>query len=113
MTASRENFVPRVITASMAAEGYNNEGRGELLGYIAEPDKHEKSCRYRITTKGDPDRANREPCTCRIGLWREKTVQQKITHEIERASKKRVHKRKLKPKKKLKRKVKRHIGRTG
>lgn len=56
-------FVPRTITPAMAAEGYNNEGRGELLGYIAVPAKHEESCSYRAA----PGEAY---CNCRIGLWR-------------------------------------------
>jgi hypothetical protein len=65
-------FIPRTITPEQAARGYNNEGRGELLGYIAVPADHEMTCRYRITTKGDPDRTPHESCTCRVGLWQEK-----------------------------------------
>lgn len=55
-------FVPRVISKGMAAEGYNNAGRGKLIGYIAVPEKHEKKCRYRVS--GDT-------CNCRIGLWQD------------------------------------------
>lgn len=56
-------FKPREISPEMAAQGYNNEGRGRLLGYIAEPDKHEKTCPYRKDKKSS--------CACRIGLWQD------------------------------------------
>lgn len=56
-------FVPRQITADMAVQGYNNEGRGEMIGYIAVPAQHEKTCPYRVWG---------ELCACRIGLWQEK-----------------------------------------
>lgn len=66
-----EKFVPRTITPDQAARGYNNEGRGQLIGYVAVPAEHEKTCRYRISTGGNPDKAPHESCTCRIGLWQE------------------------------------------
>lgn len=56
-------FVARKITAEQAAEGYNNEGRGRLIGYIAEPAKHAKVCRYRVS------KTPHATCNCRIGLW--------------------------------------------
>ena len=64
-------FVPRVISEDMASKGYNNKGRGSLVGYVAVPNQHEESCRYRISCDGDLDNPKRETCTCRIGLWRE------------------------------------------
>ena len=64
-------FVPRYIDPESAAQGYNNEGRGDLLGYISDRKQHEKTCRYRVTTKGVSDKAPHESCTCRIGLWKE------------------------------------------
>ncbi len=57
-------FVPRVISAEMAAQGYNNEGRGELLGYISDPKEHDESCAHK-------ELDDKILCTCRIGLWRE------------------------------------------
>lgn len=62
-------FIPRKISADGAARGYNNEGRGKLIGYIADPKKHEKTCRYLISTGGGPSKFPHETCTCRIGLW--------------------------------------------
>lgn len=59
-------FVPRVITPAAAAGGYNNKGRGKLLGYISDPMQHEVSCPWRKSNgkKGTV-------CACRIGLWQE------------------------------------------
>jgi hypothetical protein len=71
-------FVPRHITADQAAQGYNNEGRGELMGYIAYPDQHEDTCAYRISTGGDWNKQPHEACTCRIGLWRERGAQEVV-----------------------------------
>jgi hypothetical protein len=68
------NFIPRVITQESAAQGYNNEGRGKLLGYVARPSEHEETCRYRISTGGDPNKEPHEPCSCRIGLWKDETM---------------------------------------
>lgn len=56
-------FVPRKITKDGAARGYNNEGRGKLIGYIADITKHEESCPYRVMAR---------ICNCRIGLWQDK-----------------------------------------
>lgn len=67
-------FIPRHISKDQAAQGYNNEGRGELIGYIAYPDQHEKTCRYRKSCKGNPDEPKRKTCNCRIGLWQEKII---------------------------------------
>lgn len=115
-----EKFIPRVITAEQAAQGYNNEGRGELLGYLAEPRQHDVTCRYRITCDGDRDRPSRESCTCRLGLWQDKTPTQKVVDEMRKTRKftkkaakpkpkakapsKRKAKAKAKPSKKTKRK---------
>lgn len=71
-------FIPRHITADMVAQGYNNEGRGQLLGYIARPEEHERTCRYRISTRGDPNKSPHETCTCRVGLWQEETIVAKM-----------------------------------
>ena len=60
--AKAVQFAPRKITADMAARGYNNEGLGKLIGYIAEPAKHEKTCKYRVSSG---------VCNCRIGLWQQ------------------------------------------
>lgn len=81
-----EIFVPRKISAEMAAQGYNNEGRGELLGYIAVPSQHEVTCRYRITTGGDPDKSPHEPCTCRIGLWQETVAAKRVVNEMRKTA---------------------------
>jgi hypothetical protein len=81
-----ERFIARVITREQAEQGYNNEGRGELLGYIAVPSQHEETCRYRISTGGNPDKKDRESCTCRIGLWQEKTPAQKVVDQIRKTS---------------------------
>lgn len=106
-----ENFKPRIITAEQAEKGYNNQGRGELLGYIAVPLQHEETCRYRISTGGDPDKKDRESCTCRIGLWQEKTPTQKVVDQMRKTRKhtkaqkpkvKATVKRKAKPKAKAK-----------
>ena len=82
-----DKFVPRKISADDAARGYNNEGRGELIGYIAVPIDHEKTCRYRISTGGNPDKNPHELCTCRIGLWQEKTPTQLLVNEIRKMAK--------------------------
>lgn len=58
-----ERFTPRTITPEMAANGYNNAGRGRLIGYISEPSWHEPRCPYRRNTAAR--------CACRIGLWQE------------------------------------------
>lgn len=111
-----EYFKPRIITAEMAEEGYNNEGRGELIGYIAVPTQHEETCRYRISTGGDPDKKDRESCTCRIGLWQEKTPTQKVVDQMRKTRKhikapkpkiRATVKRKAKPKAKSSKKSKR------
>lgn len=60
-----EKFVPRPISRDAAAQGYNNRGRGELIGYIAQPDAHESGCPYRENPKS-------AVCACRIGLWQKK-----------------------------------------
>lgn len=62
-------FIPRKISADGLARGYNNERQGKLIGYIADPKRHEKTCRYVISTGGNPDKNPHESCTCRIGLW--------------------------------------------
>ncbi len=66
-----EKFVPRHISRDQAEQGYNNEGRGKLLGYLAVPHEHETTCFYRISTGGDPNTEPHELCTCRLGLWQE------------------------------------------
>jgi hypothetical protein len=75
-------FVPRKISADDASQGYNNEGRGELLGYVAVPAEHEETCRYRISTGGNPDKNPHESCSCRIGLWRDATPSQRVVDDI-------------------------------
>ena len=80
-------FIPRHISQDQATLGYNNEGRGELLGYIAVPSQHEQTCRYRISTGGDPDKNPHEACSCRIGLWRDTTVTQKVVNEMRKTMK--------------------------
>ena len=82
-----ERFVPRIITADQAAQGYNNEGRGKMLGYIAIPSQHEKTCHYRLSTGGDPDKEPHESCTCRIGLWRDQTTTQQVVTEMRKTAK--------------------------
>ena len=71
-------FVERLITADQKAQGYNNEGRGTLLGYIAYPEQHHQNCRYRISTGGNPDKQPHESCSCRLGLWQEGYVKPRI-----------------------------------
>ncbi len=61
-------FIPRHISPEMAAHGYNNEGRGELLGYISDPLQHEETCAHK-------ELDDKIPCTCRIGLWKEQKLQ--------------------------------------
>jgi hypothetical protein len=102
-------FTPRVITRVQAEQGYNNECRGELIGYLSEPEKHDATCRYRITCDGNRDNPSRKSCTCRLGLWREKTVTQKVVDDIRKTAKrskkpktKTVSKPKAKPHKKRK-----------
>lgn len=99
------NFVPRHISEEQAEKGYNNEGRGELLGYIAVPSQHEESCRYRISTGGDPDKQPHESCSCRIGLWQDNSSQ-RVVNEMraiaKRAKPKPSPKAKSKPKEKAK-----------
>lgn len=75
-------FVPRVITADMAAQGYNNEGRGRQMGFITDPMQHEATCPWRKTDK-------KETCACRIGLW-----QAPVTVKPKRKTKKLAAKRK-------------------
>lgn len=62
-------FVPRHIDPSSASLGYNNEGRGKLLGWIGIPDQHEGSCPYR--------KNQQKSCACRIGLWQENVSRKK------------------------------------
>lgn len=57
------DFSPRTITPDMAALGYNNEGRGELIGYISDGARHEKTCPHYLDQK--------KTCACRVGLWQE------------------------------------------
>lgn len=85
--AHMSNFVPRRITSDMAADGYNNQGKGTLLGYIANPDEHETTCRYRISTGGDRDKEPHDACTCRIGLWREPRPSQRVVAEMRNTAK--------------------------
>ena len=80
-------FIPSVITQDQAEQGYNNEGRGELIGYLAEPDKHDDTCHYRVTCRGNRDNSSRETCTCRLGLWREKTPVHKVVDSIHKTAK--------------------------
>jgi hypothetical protein len=80
-------FIPRVITLEQEKLGYNNEGRGECIGYLAEPDKHEETCRYRITTCGDADKTPHEPCSCRLGLWRETTAAERVVNDMRKSMK--------------------------
>jgi len=90
-----EKFTPRHISPDNAEQGFNNEGRGQLIGYLAVPSQHEKTCRYRISTDGNPDKEPHEACTCRLGLWREETPTQRVLAEA-RATVKRRKKKKLK-----------------
>lgn len=109
-----KEFVPRIITKEMSAQGYNNEGKGELLGYIAVPAEHEAYCAYRITTGGDPDKQPHKSCTCRIGLWREATSSQVIVNEMRKTSKfgkKKKSKKASKPKTKIKTKSRKKVKR--
>lgn len=94
------NFVPREISADMAAKGYNNAGRGKMLGYIAVPDQHEETCRYRISTGGDPNKEPHEMCSCRIGLWQEEVLVKQKPAKRKKVKKKMAKKAKKKPKKK-------------
>lgn len=80
-------FIPRVITLEQEKLGYNNEGRGELIGYLAVPDEHEETCRYRITTCGDADKTPHEPCSCRLGLWRETTAAERVVNDMRKTAK--------------------------
>jgi hypothetical protein len=66
------DFIPRFIYSDQAAQGYNNKGQGDMIGYIAAPEQHEETCCYRITTGGDPDKNPHDTCSCRIGLWQVK-----------------------------------------
>src|ERR1700723_663049 len=79
-----ERFIPRVITEDMAAKGYNNAGRGQLIGYLAQPEKHEKECAYR---KGNIKGVVGPSCTCRLGLWQETTATQVVVNEMRKAAK--------------------------
>ena len=90
-----EKFVPRHISQDSAAQGYNNEGRGKIIGYLAEPRKHEETCRYRISTGGDPNKNPHEWCSCRLGLWQENIPPQRNTDET-RSTAKRTKKKKPK-----------------
>lgn len=70
------NFVPRYISSEMAAQGYNNEGRGKCLGYISNPMEHESACAYRKNPKrapipGEANAHTGVSCNCRIGLWQD------------------------------------------
>lgn len=56
-------YTPRYISPEMAAQGFNNAGRGTLLGYISDPAHHEKSCAHKQLD-------DKICCTCRTGLWR-------------------------------------------
>lgn len=56
-------FEGREITPAMAAQGYNNKGRGKLIGYISDPAKHAPSCAHRKSMNAY--------CTCPMGLWQE------------------------------------------
>ena len=61
---SLPRFIPRTITKESAALGYNNAGRGNLIGYISDPKQHEISCpHFKDASK---------TCACRVGLWQEK-----------------------------------------
>lgn len=71
-----ERFIPRHISAGLAAQGYNNEGRGDFMGCIADVAQHEKTCAYRKRPErtlipGEANAYTGVTCTCRIGLWRE------------------------------------------
>ena len=90
-----EKFVPRHISRDAAEQGYNNAGRGTLIGYAATPSEHESTCRYRISTGGNPDKNPHESCTCRLGLWQEKTPTQLVLDEA-RSTAKRTKKKKPK-----------------
>lgn len=83
----KPRFVPRSISGGQAEEGYNNEGRGELIGYLAEPMKHEETCRYRISTGGDANKTPHEACSCRLGLWRDTTVSQRVVNDVRKTAK--------------------------
>lgn len=63
-TPVKDFFKGRIITPEMAAEGYNNQQRGKLIGYITDPKQHEAKCQYVKTT-------GKNSCTCHIGLWQE------------------------------------------
>ena len=98
-----EKFVPRHISRDAAEQGYNNEGRGTLLGYAAVPSEHDQTCRYRISTGGNPDKNPHETCTCRLGLWQEKTPTQRVLDEArtaKRTKKKKSKAARAKPRKK-------------
>ena len=59
----RPRFIPRVISPEQAAQGYNNEGRGKLIGYISAQKYHETTCPHFKDEKAT--------CACRVGLWQE------------------------------------------
>jgi hypothetical protein len=81
-------FIPRYIPPESAALGYNNEGKGELIGYISDPFQHEEKCPYRIKRNKN--------CACRIGLWQERKrpVKVKSRVKVKVAVKKRSKKKK-------------------
>lgn len=72
-------FIPRVITADMATQGYNNEGRGKCIGFISDQKQHEKTCAYA--------KNKIEMCSCRIGLWQEEIGAKKIVNEMPKTAK--------------------------
>lgn len=82
-----KKFIPRHISRDLAEQGYNNQGRGELIGYEAVPSRHEVTCRYRITTGGNWAKSPHETCTCRLGLWRETTLAKRVVDEMRKTAK--------------------------
>lgn len=80
-------FEPRQITEDMAAQGFNNAGRGELIGYVAIPAEHETTCAYRknptrTPVPGEPNAHTGVQCNCRIGLWREQMEATKLIAKV-------------------------------